>query len=294
MKKTRNLLAMGLLTTSFALYGCMSWSPGWEKMKPATPGADISSLLKEADRKSQIADNKTRLMDAIETYETVLEGDPTNYRALSTLGHLYILMGAAYEEGASDKKHYYRRAIHFNEKAMYTNNEFKQLVDRGEPLWEASRVLTIREMDPMGYWMTAVFYTYKESLGPIGRIINYKWIQRTKKLMDGMMDIDPDWADGGLYFSLAIYYLALPERVGGDKGKSEEYMAKAIEAGPNNLLNRWGRARYYHVLSKDRSAFKKDLEWVIAQNPKGSGIYAWNVHFQRQARQMLKDIDDYF
>ena len=42
----------------------------------------------------------------------------------------------------------------------------------------------------------------------------------------------------------------------------------------------------------DREGFRRDLEWVAAQDPAAlQGPYAWNVYFQRDARQMLADMD---
>ena len=38
-----------------------------------------------------------------------------------------------------------------------------------------------------------------------------------------------------------------------------------------------------------------DLEWVVAQDLEtAGGVYAWKVYFQRDARQLLTNVDRYF
>ena len=74
-----------------------------------------------------------------------------------------------------------------------------------------------------------------------------------------------------------------------------EAFKKAVEAGPNWLYIRWGRAKLLHVKKKDKISFKKDMQWVISRDPRMvDSPYPWNVYFQREAREMLKNIDNYF
>ena len=64
---------------------------------------------------------------------------------------------------------------------------------------------------------------------------------------------------------------------------------------PTSLLTRWGRAKYFYVMTGDREAFRRDLEWVIAQPAETQdNTLAWNLYFQRDARETLARIDRLF
>ena len=50
-----------------------------------------------------------------------------------------------------------------------------------------------------------------------------------------------------------------------------------------------------YTKTRDKEAFKSDLEWVTAQDPhKADSPYPANAYFQREARELLAHIDDYF
>ena len=71
--------------------------------------------------------------------------------------------------------------------------------------------------------------------------------------------------------------------------KSSEYYNKADEVGAEWLYVRFFRAKFLHAKTGDREAFRKDLEWVLAQDPhKALSPYPWNVYFQREAKKMLE------
>jgi hypothetical protein len=165
----------------------------------------------------------------------------------------------------------------------------------GEPTWEACRVLSDREMEAMLFWVNAVFYWYKEGQWHIGQVINYRWIHRARSVMEHMTSINPDWGGGALHFTWGVYFLSIPGSIGGDLIKSAAYFEKALEIGPERLLNRWGRAKYYYVKTKNPAGFRKDLEWVLSRDVERSpGNFAWNVFFARDARQMLDAMDRNF
>jgi hypothetical protein len=68
-----------------------------------------------------------------------------------------------------------------------------------------------------------------------------------------------------------------------------------MEIAPDWIINRWGRARYYHIKTGNREAFEEDMRWVLEQDPHtGGSIYPWNVYFQNDAREKLDNIDHYF
>ena len=276
-------------------YGCMSWEEGWKNVETPSMEGDIKLLFKMADKQISEADNNEKLLTLIKTYETILKIDPDNYKALWSLGRYYLLIGAAYSQSKDEKEKYYLKGIKYCERAMYQNNKFIALVDKGTKAWDACEVLKKNEIEAMYYWYALVGSYWKECFSWAGKLINIQWPRRAGKILPKMIELDPLWAGGHPYFAKAIFYASVPGIFGGDLKKSEEYFKKAVEAGPNWLYIRWGRAKLLHVKKKDKISFKKDLQWVISRDPRMvDSPYPWNVYFQREAREMLKNIDNYF
>lgn len=286
--RTRPAWQAGFIVGAALLTGCVSWQSAYPTTTPThAVDAGLAAKLDEAERLANDAGDRARLVEAISAYETVLAEDPANFRALSQLGQLTILLGAAYTEDKAEKGRLYQRAGDYNVAALYTNPEFRQLVDAGATLAEATRVLGAREMDPMGFWCQSVFYFFKERLGTFERIANFRWIQEAQQVLARMEEIDPDWRRGGIPFSLAVVNIALPASAGGDNAKAKEFIDTAVASHPGMIRNRWGRAKYYYSVMGNAAAFREDLNWVLRQDPRQGGPYAWNVYFQADARRLL-------
>ncbi|MFO8129760.1 MAG: TRAP transporter TatT component family protein [Bacteroidales bacterium] len=291
--KTLKLFTLALIMCSMA--SCVSWKPGWEVIDQGNTEGNPGEMLATAKKIELTADTKEEVEELIVAYEAVLEKDPDNIYALWKVGNYNILMGAAYADKKKEQKKYYKKAIQYCERAMYTNSGFKKRVDSGEAVWEACDELGQREIDAMGYWYTAIFNYFKDCLSPLGRMFNTRLVIHNEVIMDRMDEIDPDWAGGGNYFSRGIYYVAVPEKFGGSKEKAADYFEKAIETGPDYLVNRWGRARYLYSLTGNKAGFEQDLHWVLEQDPhKAGNPYPWNVFFQKQSKELLSKEGEIF
>lgn len=296
----RSLLLIIFIRLTFCLAaclssGCMTWQPQWPDLQSSSRQSAASVRLEEAERLGHRADSQSAITAAVAAYQAVLDENPVNYQALVSLAQLNLLLGDGYATGITEKRAYFQKALVYAEGAMFTNPSFRERVQLGEPTWEACRALNIREMEAMLFWVNAVFYSYKEGQWYIGQVINYRWIQRARQVMEHMTSIDPDWGGGALHFTWGVYFLSIPESIGGDRNKSAAYFEKAVEIGPDRLLNRWGRAKYYYVKMKNPAGFRQDLEWVLSRDVEQSpGNFAWNVFFAREARQMLAAINRYF
>ena len=289
-------LVFTLTLSSLMVSGCLSLEPTSTTIRKPSKKGDANALLAKAKEQTQTAHTREQVLALIETYASVLEVDPENLQALSNLAQYHILLGTGYSEDIPQKKQHFRQAIIYSERIMCRNSGFKAQINAGRSLWEASETLTKNEADGMGCWTTAVFYYFKECIPDVFKIFNIQWIKRNKTLMDRIEAVDPNWNGGANYFNLGIYYLALPKNLGGDLKKSAQYLHKAESANPNKLLIPWGRAKYYHYTQKNRQGFKKDLQWVLAQDPhRPTGDpYPWKVYFQAQARDLLASIEDLF
>ncbi len=256
---------------------------------------NVSALLDKARQQIDQTDSREKVLDLLRTYESVLEVDPANYEALWSLGRYNVVMVLGYTINLAEKREYNLTAIRYCEQAMNTNPEFKALRDKGEKVSKACRVLTKREMAPLYYWYAGTGSCWKECFSRTEKLRHWHWARSIPKVLNRMMEIDPTWAGGHPYYAWAHLCVTIPRIAGGDLKKAEEFYNKAIEAGPNWLYIRWGRAKYFHTRKKDRQSFLNDLQWVISQDPhKADSPYPANVYFQKDAREMLASIDKYF
>lgn len=291
MKNQMNLKKGLIILMAFCISGCVSFEQGWKYMPPPKPAGDIEAILKEASDLEKYAASQAEILQVIDAYKRAVEVDPQNYRALWKTGNYYLLLGAAHAGGKKEKAKYYKEAIKYCEKAMFTNVAFKDAVLAGQDVHEAAGHLTIDEIDAMGYWYTARFYYFKDCLSPLRRIFNTSIVIENNEMIDHIDQLDPNWAGGGNYFSRALYYIALPERFGGSKELAALEFEKAIEAGPDYLVNRWGRAKYLYSLTGNTEGYLSDLQWVVQQDPQSAGNpNAWNVYFINDALKMLNNI----
>lgn len=275
--------------------GCASLRPGPPEAPPGGAAGDASAAVASAQALSRDADSEARLDEAIRAWESALEIDPGNNESLVEACQLHILKAAAYTESTREKRSGYRRGIRYCERAMYTNGDVRELVARGTPLQEAASAMTRREADAMLFWVTGVSYYFKECMGGLAKLTGYRLILKTETFLSRLAEIDPDYADGAVHFSLGIYYLGLPRFAGGDDERSRELLERAAEVGPESLLVRWGRAKYFYVETRDRDGFESDLRWVLARDPRTpSNPYPWNVYFQRDAARLLAAADRLF
>lgn len=286
-----------LLLTCPASAGCMHFRPEWNPAgtEDRAGGGAPEAVVALARAASQRAVDAEGLRTAMAAYETVLARDARSYPALVTLADHSILMAAAYTADRGDKRDLYDRAMRLAERAMYTNPEFKRLADSGARPWEACGVLTEREMDAMMVWMTALLYEFKECMSVPARVANVRWMTYLDPMLDRMEQLDRSWEGGAVPFTRAFYQFVLPRSLGGDRASAVRSFAEAEELGPDRLVNRWGRAKYFHVVNQDREAFIDDLEWVATRDPQEfADAPAWKAYVQRDAKRLLEQADRLF
>ncbi len=278
--------------------GCMGWTPGWQS--PALPQSSgdpggAAAALARAEVLFESADNAVRLRAAIAAYDEALRLAPESGGALARLAEAHLLLGAAYSGEKRDKARAFTTGIRYAEQAMALNPGFRRRVEAGDSLGEASSELGRDELRPMLLWVTGVSYYYKECLGGLEHLANFRWMLRAQEVMERMMALDPTFEHGAVPFSLAIYFIGLPTNAGRDLKRAAELLDQAVAESPTSLLTRWGRAKYLHVRTGDRAAFRRDLEWVLSQDPGAADSpLRWNVYFQRDARALLGQMESSF
>ncbi len=267
----------------------MSWEPGWEQKHSNNSNIDVLQAIAEVDVLIEKADTKIKVLEIVNKLIKIVSVDVNNYYALWTLGRYSQLVAIGYTRDRKEKEKYCLLSIQACERAMYTNSEFKKQIDDGKEIWEAVNVLTLNEMEGMYYWYSSVGTYWKECHNSLGKLLNIKWTFRTKKILERMMVVEPEWGGGHPYFAFGVYFSVAPGF--GNKKKAAEYFQKAVEVGPKWLYIRWGRAKFLYTAKKDRERFREDLEFVVSEDPhKADSPYPWNVYFQRSAQEMLEKL----
>jgi len=275
--------------------GCISWDEGWKTKVKATGQGDVKALYTSALSLESSADSGDKIKNIITAYEKVTAIEPENYDALVKVGEFAHLYAFIYATDKNVKEEYYLKSIKNCERAMYTNPKFRVLADQGKPAWECAETLTSKEMAAMFYWYVAAGQYWTECFSPLSHLINFRFAARGNTILQRMTALEPDSMNGRIHMAWGSAYSILPGIMGGDVKKSADEFTRAIKAGPDTLVNFYCRAKYLHVKTGDRDAFKKDLEFVLAADlKKVPADYAWNVGYQMKAKELLGKIDELF
>jgi len=278
------------LVSMLLLGGCaLQRKPIWHQAGPNLPTPHTEILFAAARSAYANASDGPAVDHCIALHEAVLKDNPGQYQARVNAANLYILKGTAYTASSSAKSEAFRTAMSYAELAMYTNPQFKAQVDAGRQPWEAADSLGAREAEAMYFWVTALQYEFKEGMSLPSKIVNISWLPRALVFLDRIDAVAPDFGGGGVEVAKMICYYVLPKSRGGSKLKAEACMQKAMVKGDGLLLPRWARGKYYLPAKGQKEAAAADLAWVAAQDPAAfRDVYPWRVHFQHDARQLLK------
>lgn len=269
--------------------GCISM-PKPELISSSASNEGYTEIRAEALRDLEKAEGEEAVDQSIKALEALLVYDAEDLDVLVRLSNLYIFKGAALEKTVRSKRTAFVKALYYAEAAMMTSPEFRQKIDTGAEIWEASDVLDEPFVPAMSFWATALFYQFDECMNKLLKPFNLRWIQRAENVLSKAYLLEPGWGGGQLHFTYGIYYL-MPKVAGGDLDQSKFYFKKAVEEGPEWILNRWGRARYLYAVTKNMEGQVEDFEWVLAQDPyELEGPIFWNLYCQRDAGRRLEKI----
>jgi hypothetical protein len=114
-------------------------------------------------------------------------------------------------------------------------------------------------------------------------------------LLERVVALDPDYEKGQPHLFLGILDSQLSPALGGrpEMGKAHFEKAIALSHG-RDLLAEVEYARSYAKVTFDRALYERLLNEVLKADPEAPGYTLTNVLAQRQARELLKEADDYF
>lgn len=286
MSRYPRLAALVCLFVPHLCFG-LQWERGWERSDPALATA-VAIDPEEAAQLSRIIDSRQTAREAIIAWEQVAAADPKRPEPWIELAKLYLLEGAAYRTRRGERLACYRSALSASEKAMACDPEFSAQVHAGAEPWEAARVLSQDQMGAMNFWVTGIFYVFRDCLGTWGRIRHARLMTGARSMLDRMDSVDPEWEGRASTFSRGIYYLAKPRFQGGDREKARECFQRAIDAAPARTLARWGRGKYFYPAMGEKDAARADLTAVATSNlDQLAGDPAWNRYIKNDAAALL-------
>lgn len=210
---------------------------------------------------------------ALEIYLDILKNDSLHYEALWNTVIIYSNKGDR-QENEDRREEFMNKSIEWAEKLM------EEYPDKGHAHY-AYAVALGRKTDWMG---------------------NRDRIQAAHEIRDHsekasilIPDFAPVWHLYGVWHSdvanvsrgarLAARFLSggLPD---GSNEKAEEYLLKAIEMDPENILARLDLARHYMKVGRDKDA-KSVVEETLEMEPRMKDDPA----YQEEAREMLENLD---
>ncbi len=120
-------------------------------------------------------------------------------------------------------------------------------------------------------------------------------IPRVQVLLERVVALDPDHANGEPYMYLGVLATLRPASLGGkpEEGKADFEKALVLSQGKNQMV-RVLYAKQYARLVFDKELHDKLLDEAIAADPHAPGLTLINVIAQQQAKQLLESGKDYF
>ena len=224
-----------------------------------------------------------------------LDIDPLDFETLWKLSRNTRFHGQIYASSIHARQASYIQSIQLAERALYTNQKFKNLIDSNNAPWYAIKVLGKRELPALHYYFLGIFSMFLTDLNQPGKIINFHWINRSKAFIERMIELDDTWAGGHPHYDRALTLCQLPGWLGGNMEKAGEEFTKAIEIGPLWVNNYYMRARVYRTKLQDREGFVSDLNIIANMDPRDSDApFPNSCEYIRQAQIMLKNVDSWF
>jgi len=269
--------------------GCAS------KLKLAVAGSFVQDVALATARHDDI-DLATQ---AAPTYLLLLEGllgdHPDNQTLLTATAQAYMGYGALVEsEDPNRARPLYRRAKTYGLRALAQKGKIAPLLDA--PFTEFSGVtqhlkagdveLVFWAASSWGSWISA----NTDSMGALAQL------PKVILLMEWVLQQDESIQFGSPHLFLGIFHAALPPALGGKPDRALSHFNRALEISQDqSLMPRVLMARYYARQIFDRQLYESLLHEVLALPiDTVPELTLQNVAAQRQARQLLKETDDFF
>jgi hypothetical protein len=282
-----------LLFFSF-LFSCSTYRQlGWEKQTKTIELSKNELATLEKNAKSLWAERASteKLVQALGEFEKIHAAQPNDLQTLIFLTRGYYFLADAHIDDIEKKKANFEKAAAFGEKALATNEAFKQKVASGKTIEESLDVLTKKEV-PAIYWTAASLGKWAKATG-IAAALKYK--TRIKALIERVQNLQPD------YFFTAVnrywggFYALAPGFAGGDMNKSKINFEKSISSSPEYIGTKVLMAEVYWTKVGNKKQFEAMLRDVLnSKFDNHPEIGPENQWEKKKAEKLLKNMDELF
>lgn len=240
-----------------------------------------SSLLKFIDKFESCA-------GASEDYDSQIL---SRYKIYERLGRAYYLLGYNHQKDLSKSKKSWQKGASWSEKALYTNNNFKEAVGKFGEFTAALPKVQDHQVGAL-YWYLANIGMWSKNSGVSTTL---KYIKLIKSMLKRISQTDPNYHYGGLDRYRGAYFAVLPSYAGGNIRKSRDHFIKSLRVGPEYLGTKVLYAMIYALKTKNKALFKKLLTEVV-ESPAvhDPDTRAENLLEKKKATILLKKINDLF
>lgn len=282
-----------VLVLCFLITGCASRNLGWDKKVKASSlsSAEIKSVYKIAMGHWEQRIHQEKLENALANFERLHAADPENFEYLSFLARGYYFLADSHLQEMEAKKKNYETAASYGEKAMATNNKFKESVVSGNSIEDSLSLLGEREV-PAIYWTAASLGKWAKASG-IAAALKYK--TRIKAMVERVEKLRPDYFFSAPARYWGGFYSVAPSFAGGDMKKSKQQFDKSIQMAPEYLGTKVLMAEVYFTKEGKKDDFKRVLKEVLEskfdQHPE---IGPENALEKKKAEKLLQKMDDLF
>ncbi len=222
---------------------------------------DADQFIKQADELfAQMTDMETA-QKALDLYRKALNLTEDKYEPYWKISRMHYYIGE-HTENKKDKKNIFSQGIYYAEKAI------ELCPDK-----------------PDGYYWRGVNNgKYGETRGVLKSLFLVKPI---KNDMNKVIELDPEYEDGGAYRVLGRVYFKLPGFAGGSNEESLKLLKKSIEMGPNDANTRLFLGETLLAMGEIEKA-REELEFVLSLEDDP----CWHsdvANAKKSARELLQD-----
>lgn len=234
----------------------------------AQESTSIDCLLKKAEEQVDSFNER----EAIETYREVLDKEPENFEALWNISVLHSTVGYRIDD-EDEQEEYYSKALNYAEKAVEKHTE-----------------------EGLSYYAMAVAKgRISELKGTRDKIkLSHQVQENIQKAVEMMPNHALSWHLYGVWqsevanvgraerFAANFISEGLPDA---SNKKAEEYLKKAMELNPDNILVRYDLAMHYIRSDQEEQAIPV-LEEVLTMEPE----YKDGKRHLEEAKKLLNDL----
>jgi len=222
---------------------------------------DAEQILTQADELFETMSDMETAEKALDLYRKALNLIEDKYEPYWKISRMHYYIGE-HTESNKEKKNIFSQAIYYAEKAIQLSPE-----------------------QPDGYYWRGVNNgKYGESRGVLKSLFLVKPI---KSDMNKVIELDPEYEDGGAYRVLGRVYFKLPGFAGGSNEESLKLLEKSIETGPEDANTRLFLGETLLAMKEIERA-RDELEFVLSMED--DPYWKSDVgNAKKSAEELLKD-----